>query len=269
MNPHYELPTDRIIKMYPHEEEKGTKIVKPCKLSLRKYGLILLFNDNRIIFFTECNDTTIQKVNTIFEPLRYFIIYKSFVNYNVDSWPQEEDASLINEVPEVDTVLFNLSQIVKKQIEDKGHKGYYYDMEPCVLKLKRQDIEDFLVTLNYNLVLAICYYLMGCENPKYFLIENYKCVEAIKNHFGNNKSMQQKLESYGFNMSDYRKLYRYANDERKPLSIGRHAPKKNAQLLYIDVKHLLEEPKSRQVFEDSERICRSMIDMFILYLKGC
>lgn len=268
MNPHYELPTDRIIKMYPHEEEKGTKIVKPCKLSLRKYGLILLFNDNRIIFFTECNDTTIQKVNTIFEPLRYFIIYKSFMNYNIDSFLQKDEASLINKVPEADTALFNLSQIVKRQIEDNGSKRFYYDMEPCVLGLKRQDIEDFLAALNYDLYLSMCYYIMGSENPKYFLIEYYKCIEVIKNYFRSIKSMKEKLENYGFNTNDYKKLNRYANDERKPLSIGRHAPKKNAQVFYIDVKHLVSEPGSRLVFEECERICRSMIDMFILYLKG-
>ena len=66
----------------------------------------------------------------------------------------------------------------------------------------------------------------------------------------------------------YKRFKRVANDVRNPLNIGRHAPKKDTILSFIDVKNIISEPKSKQVFEESTHVCRDLISVFIRYLKA-
>ena len=127
-------------------------------------------------------------------------------------------------------------------------------------------IYNYLSIVNWELYLAITYYLIGCQNIQYFLIEFYKSVEIIKNYFKNETDLKTNLNPHGFNLNEYKKLKRYANDVRNPLNIGRPAPKRWTGFTFIDIKRLLEEPKSKQVFGDSTRICRDMIESFISYL---
>lgn len=273
LNPYFCFPSDRIVKLYPPLEEKFevTKknlIVEPCKISLPRYRLIIMFNDDEIIFFKHSNKKISQKYYDLIHSLLSFIIFKTFMHYNLYSHSTSNKLNaLLEEVPDLDIIKFNLGKIVKKEVGGKLEKGFYYDVEPYSLLLKKQDIEDFLSVLNINLNLAIYYYLNGCYNIRYFLIDYYKSIEAIRNYFKNEKVMKEKLRPYNLNWKNYNKLKRYANDTTRTLNIGRHAPKKGEVLYVVDVKRLLEDPKSKEIFEESSRICRGMIDIFIRYLK--
>lgn len=270
-NPNYTFPNDRIVQTYPLEDKpKGTIITRPSKISLQSRGLTLLFNDNKITCFLHAHNIPSEEGNPWFTPLLYFIIYETFLNYNLYGFPKPSSIALLDAAPEVDKISFNLGQLLRKEGEDEiaGEKvkTFHHEIEPYILTLEKNDIDDFLAVLNENLYLAICYYLIGCENIKYFLIEYYKALEVIKNYFGSEKQMQEQLKPYGFKSIEYKKLNRYANDQREPLNIGRHAPKKGAKLFVVDFKRLAEEPKSKEIFEESSRICRTMIEIFMRYL---
>jgi hypothetical protein len=273
-NPNYTFPDDRIVQTYPLEDQpKGTTIVQFCKFSVRGRGLTLLFNDDKITCFLDSNNFARQEHNPWFTPLLYFIIFKTFLNYNVYGFPKQEFISLVDTAPEVDKISFNLGRLVRKEGEDqiagKKVKTVWHDTEPYLFTLGTNEIHEFLDILNENLYLAVCYYLIGCQNIRYFLIEYYKAVEAIKNYFGTEKQMKEQLRPHGFKYKkEYKKLKQYANGEREPLDIGRHAPKKGTKLFIVDFKRLAEEPKSKEIFEESSRICRNMIEIFMRYLAA-
>lgn len=197
------------------------------------------------------------------------MMFKSYMDYKVWLAPESEATDLVNNAPETDKVSFNLGRIVADRVEGETWEEWLsHGLEPFMLELERKAIEDFLKFSNYELEVAIYYYLNGCERQEYFLIEYYKCLETIRNYFGNKKEMGKKLRPYGLSLKAYDRLKRCANDELRPLDIGRHAPKKGARLTYMDVRRLLTEPKSREILEDSSRTCRGMIDAFLSYVKA-
>lgn len=264
-NPYFCFPEDRLVQEFPNDKPfKGTKIVKLCKLSFPQYDFALLFNDNSIIYFIPDSHLKNQHGNPLLIPLLYFISFKTFMHYNQDKRPEQNAYDLFNKATEIDSIPFNLGRIVEK----KSEHGYCQDIEPVILTLKKQNVEDFLSAFNDYIYLAICYYLIGCENIRYFLVEYYKSIEIIRNYFKNMQDMKEKLCPYGFLKNNYNKLKQHANNERKPLDIGRHAPKKVSKLHVVDMKHILENPISKEIFEESTRICREMIEIFIRYLKA-
>lgn len=268
LNPYYEFPCDRTtdIVRIGGEPEKAVpkpKIVEPCRITFPNYGLVLLFNDTTIIFRFD----TDERGRQLLDPLLSYISFESFLNYNISSATVISDAD-INQLPEVERILFNLGRIVRKEAQTATGRSFWYDCEPCQLVVEKKEIGDFLDIINIPLFAAIYYYLTGCANSEYFLIEFYKSIEAIRNYFKNEDTMKQKLKPFGFNTTDFKKLKKYANDELEPLNIGRHAPKRYDKLVFVNVKRLLVEPKSKEVYEESTRICRAMIEIFIRYLKS-
>jgi len=269
LNPYYFFPPDRNVEIFPNEyKPKGTILVETCKMSLQN-GITILFNHNRITFFNHYDKEMSRNVNLLIEPLWYFIIFKTFIDYNVYAFPQPDAETSLDVAPETERVHFNLGRVVKKEIHNKFGKGFYHETEPYVLELEKKDIEGFLTVVNYTLYLAISYYLIGCRYERYFLIEYYKSLEAIKNYFGKEKEMQNKLRPYGFSLEEnYKKLTKYANDQQRPLNIGRHAPRKDARIFPVNLRRLLDEPRSKEIFEESSNVCRNMINMFIDYLEA-
>lgn len=272
-NPDYTFPLDRCVQMFPERETaKGTRLTNRCKVSLPAHGLTLVFDDDRITFFGYPEGEERPESHPLVPRLLDFIIFKTFVKYNFYGFPKLDSTVLVDVVREAEAVTFNLGKLVEREQEslhrDQKIKWHYLEVEPCTLTLKSQDIQDFLVVADDSLYLSMRYYPVGCENSQYFLIEYYKSVETIYNHFGNEKSMEGALQPYGFRLGDYERLRRYANDQRKALNIGRHAPHKGTKLLHVDVKRLLEEPLSRRVFEDCSHTCRASIEAFMSYLKA-
>lgn len=268
-NPLYSFPHDRVVQVYPAKKApKGTTIVELCKVSFPKYGFVLLFNDDKICIFKYPEKLSSPSNGSLINPLISFITFKTYINYNLYSHPNSKSKALLDIAPEVKSISMNLGQWQKKEHEDEIGKGFSYEIVPYVLTLERQEIEKFLEFINSNLYLSICYYLIGCENIRYFLIEYYKSIEVISNYFANENKMKQKMAPYGFNKNDYNKLKKYANNELEPLDIGRHAPKGKAELFVVNIKRLLEEPKSKDIFTESSCICRQTIEIFLRYLTA-
>ena len=67
--------------------------------------------------------------------------------------------------------------------------------------------------------------------------------------------------------ADFKKLKRYANEQQHPFDIGRHAPR-GEDLRVIDVRRLLDEPLSREVFRESAAATRQAIDAYFAYLRA-
>jgi len=263
-NPYFE--------MYP-------KIVEPCKLSLPTYGILLVFKDKSVTFCINPGTEKKDVGNLLVEPLIEYLTFGTYVNYYHIVGAPEVSSSELHTIPCVDTIIFKLNRF-SKQTNDKGsatkilptelYKTKYSKTKvlPVALSFKKESAENYLSVLNYELYLAIKYYLIGCQNIQYFLIEFYKSVEIVKNFFGNVKTFKKCLEPFGLNFSEYKKFKQLANDQRNPLNIGRHAPQKGTMFSFVDIKNLLSEPKSIQVFEESTHFCRALIDIFIHYLKG-
>jgi hypothetical protein len=123
---------------------------------------------------------------------------------------------------------------------------------------------DFLRTLNDTLHYALAFYLIGCENTRYFLVEYYKAVEVIENTLGGERSCIDLLGPFGVDKATLKTFRGECNDMlRAPVDIGRHAPAPTAPLYAVDLRNLLSEPRSRSLFETSTRACRQVIDGYM------
>lgn len=261
INPYFEVYYN--LESLSPNFKKDSKIVELCKLSLPNYGMQLVFEDKSVTFCI--NPETEQKDvgNPLVDPLVRYLIFSTYLNYNLVAGPKFSRSNL-NAIPCTDTIKFK----VRRFSQRTNDKGSVTKVLPTELYLKKESVEDYLSVINWELYLAISYYLIGCQNIEYFLIEFYKSVEIIKNFFGNQKIFKTCLEPFGLDYMAYKRFKRVANDERNPLNIGRHAPKKDTMLSFIDVKNLISEPKSKQVFEESTHVCRDLISVFIRYLKA-
>ena len=261
-NPYYVIHNDPDL-IYKYFQGEKIRIVKKCKISLPKYGMVLIFDDNAITFCIDPDSEVDEHGNHFVEPLLTYLRFATYLNYNMVAGPRIGKDS-INDLPCEDKVILNIGKITQaKTNEDLTTK-----IVPTKLEISKFKLEYFLSVIRWELYLAISYYLLGCQNIEYFLIEFYKSAEVIKNYFGSDKNLKSCLGPYGLNFNAYKKFKQVANDERNPLNIGRHAPKKDTELSFIDVKNIISEPKSKHVFENSTQVCRDLIVIFIDYLKA-
>jgi hypothetical protein len=258
LNSMYELPPNRTIWTSWETEEdaaKKTKIAEEAKITVLDGRLAIVFNDNRISVRQDTEPLIDERA------IIYFVTYKTFLNYNVlTAEPDSKDA-----IPETDGVSFNLHRYVTRHGEENGKPFYYTDTEPCQLLLAKKDVTDFLIATDEALWYSICYYLLGCDTARYFLVEFYKCLEVIRYHFGNETKMTAKLTPHGFQRAAYNTMKKLADDRMRPLSIGRHAPRKGIKIEDIDTKWLFSNATGRKVFETSEKACRNIIDSYIQF----
>jgi hypothetical protein len=140
--------------------------------------------------------------------------------------------------------------------------------EPYSLEIERKVFDSFHKLIDRSLAVAIAYFLIAAENPKYFLVEYYKCVETIKKEFGNETEMKRALSPFGFSQVMFKKLTKHANDDRMPIGFGRHSPKKGSNAIGIDLRSLHTPTIQRKLFIDASRLCRACIDAYVAYLLG-
>ena len=217
--------------------------------------VVLVFDDNKVSV-KQCED---QQMND--QAIIYYLIYKTFLNYNC-LLPEKESTAL---TPEVDAVSFNLHRYTTKYHEEDDKTFSYIGTEPCKLVLNKKDITDYLLAIDETILYAMCYYLLGCNTQRYFLVEFYKCLEVIKNCFGDEKKMTETLKPHGFIKKTYKQAKKLANDRMKPLSIARHAPPKGVFVQNIDTKWLFDDPAGREAFKAGEKACRNIIDSYLQF----
>ena len=260
-NPYYIMHNDSGLS-YRYFQSEKIQIVEKCKISLPKYGMDLIFDDNSITFCIDPDSEVDEYGNPFVEPLLTYLRFTTYLNYNMVAGPRFGKGS-INDLLCEDKIIINIGQITQA----KTNEDVMTKIISIKLEIPKFKIEDYLSVICWELYLAITYYLLGCQNIEYFLIEFYKSAEVIKNYFGSDKDFKSRLGPFGLKYNAYKKFRQIANDERNPLNIGRHAPKKDTELSFIDFKNIISEPKSRQVFENSTQVCRDLIGIFIDYLK--
>lgn len=253
LNSVFELPPDRTMTSFPPQDATHKSRIAPrSKMSLLNGELTLIFDDDKVCF----RESDARRPDSI--AIVYYLIYRTFLYYN-DLMFEEESTQ---NTPEVDEVAFKLHHYVTKHVERNGDNVAYIDTEPCEIILNREDIEGYLTVLDQTVWYAICYYLLGCQTQRYFLVEFYKCLEVIRNHFGNEKTMKKELRPHGFLANAYNQVKKLANNR---LSIARHAPRKGISVQSIDTKWLFDNPIGRRTFEAGEKACRNIIDAYLKF----
>ncbi len=199
-----------------------------------------------------------------------FIVYQSRVRYNeYCNWLEDEEESFRACEEAGATVVFNLERRGPGGIKKIGDVWVSMGTEPCRLEVERALFDDFHKLIDRSLAIAITYFLLGCENPRYFLVEYYKSVEVLSNEFGEEAKMLAALSPYGLSKQMFKTLTRHANNALKPISFGRHAPNKNAYVLDLDIRSLMHpETIQHELFAESTKICRAAIDAYVTYLRA-
>jgi hypothetical protein len=268
LNPWYKLPAHITVfgSDLPSASDERLEITPPCRVELEEQGLRLLFRNDEVVFvFTGGSLAPRYLIN----PILYFLTYQTFINYNlIGPVTNPIDASAFHEI---ERITFKVERIIRVEAErqdgGKVNKGFYHTGKDESLEIAAGSIAQYLRILNPTLYYSLSFYLIGCDNPRYFLIEFYKAVEVITNEFGSKDEFLKSLKSYGVTKRKFKDFGEVCNDMRlTPLDIGRHAPMPGAPLYSVDLRNLLVEPRSRDVLESSTVFCRKVIDAYMVFL---
>jgi hypothetical protein len=204
-----EFVLDTVVIIYPHEPGEPRVVPIDTRLDVDVFNgkLVLYFSGARLVLFA----SEPHERFPLYE-LLYFLIYRSRVHYNIIS-PPTMGLELPNLEPNSE-VTFSMKRRTKVECDETiGGKRclvWNYETEPCTVTVTRQELEDLLTFWTPQLHFALAYYLRGCENPKYFLIEFYKAVESIENALGGEGKTIASLEPYGVTGAVFKKLKRDA-----------------------------------------------------------
>lgn len=254
----FDLPPDRnIISLPPKGEDNAnkSKIAERSKMTLFDGEIAIIFDDNKVSV-RQYGDRQRDDRAVV-----YYLIYKTYLYYNC-LIPENESTEF---TPEVNTVSFKLHRYITKHVKENGETISYIDTEPCEIVLNKNDITNYLMVIDETIWNAICYYLLGCDTQRYFLVEFYKCLEVIKTHFGNEKKMSDALKPHGFLRQVYKEAKKLANNRMRPISIARHAPLKGTTVQIIETKWLFSDPTGKKAFETGEKACRNIIDSYLQF----
>jgi hypothetical protein len=131
------------------------------RLDLLDGKIILYFSGARFVLYVPESQEQFP-----FYPLHYFLIYRSKVHYNIFYPPHGRE--LPNEWgPPNLTPSSEVTFHMQKRLIGR------YEAEPCTVVVTCQELEDVLTLCTPYLYFALAYYLIGCENLRYFLIEFY------------------------------------------------------------------------------------------------
>lgn len=236
--------------------EKPNAVEADSRLDLYGGRVVLFFSGARFVPFLPEPHAQFP-----YYPLWYFLMYRSRVHYNVifpEYLPEPPEIVRVNEV------VFSLRRRVKVMSED--NRSWHYDTTPNPVAVSVDEFEALLRCCTFELYLALAYYVIGCENVRYFLVEFYKALEAIENAFGGERQAIDALRPHGLAAASFKQLKRDANDTRRALDIGRHAPA-GQDIRVIDVARLLEEPRSHEVFLRAVSAVRNAIDAYFEWLR--
>ena len=263
LNPWYDLPIV-LGSSWLGDPDNRRQITSACRVDLRAHGIDLFFErDEMAFFFVDDSPASRYLIN----PIRYFVTYRTYVNYNAIRFATSRPSGPT--LTEADDISFRLQEIVRVERDDAvaGGKLVHHEGRETSLQLPVASVLRFLRVLNPTLYYAVTFYLIGCENRRYFLVEFYKAIEVIKNAFGSEDAFLHSLKPHGVTKGAFKEFGKVSNDMRlAPLDIGRHAPVRGAPVYSLDLRNLLVEPRSRYVFESSTVFCRKVIDGYIAFL---
>ena len=245
-NPWFTLPPRIITTGGPSSTIWDNKpdITPKSRIELEEHGITLCFQTDEIEF---AFSTDREEPRYFVTPIQYFIGYRTFINYNI-TWPVVDHVEVAG-FPLVDAIDFRRVESVEA--------------------VPKSAISTYLQVLDEPLHYAIAFYLIGCENLRYFLVEFYKAVEAIENHLGGERRCLEVLSPHGVERSVVKEFKAQCNDMFKaPLDIGRHAPAPGAPVYAVDLRNLLGRPRSRELFEQATVACRQVIDGYLKFREA-
>jgi hypothetical protein len=185
-------------------------VLSPTRIDLFEGRYVLLFKDDEFVIFLSPEDIDVFPYNV----LNDYISYHSRVRYNITSVSFRIEF-LDNLVP-AEKITFALVKLVLIEREETifGHVHIlqHYESEPFSIHILKSDIEQYIKRATHELHVATRYFLIGCENLQYFLIEFYKALETIREAFGSEAEFLKELGPHGLKKSDYKTVTRYAND---------------------------------------------------------
>jgi hypothetical protein len=243
-------------------------VVTPCKLTLPHLGAGIVFNGDAMTLFAD--EAKRAKNGYLLDHLVNFLIYSSRVNYcGYCNWLADTSLEGLEEVGR--TIVFNLERDMSAQkgtskgIGKVAGRFVCLDIEAFQLEVAREPFDLFHDMMDMHLAYAIAFFLVGCANPTYFLVEFYKSMESIRYAFHDKKSMLDALVPYGLATKPYKAFTRAANDTMQPLAFGRHAPRERS-VFGIDIRSL-SHPKTLQgrLFREAMQTNRACIDAYIAF----
>ncbi|GEM_PF-6184332 len=160
-NPWHSLPPRIVMMGYPskREESESWNITPRCRIDLNDHSVRLLFQKDEMVFvFVGDSDASRYLVN----PIQYFLCYRTFINYNLMGFVARD----------FDPEAFEATETVP------------FKTAEATVEVPATSVVDYLRFLDNTLYYALAFYLIGCENPRYFLVEYYKAVEVIENGLG-------------------------------------------------------------------------------------
>ena len=125
-NPYYVMHNDPDL-IYKYFQVEKIRIVKKCKISLPKYGMALIFDDNAITFCIDPDSEVDEHGNHFVEPLLTYLRFATYLNYNMVAGPKSGKDS-INDLPCEDKVILNIGQITQA----KTNEDVMTKIIPCV-----------------------------------------------------------------------------------------------------------------------------------------
>jgi hypothetical protein len=261
LNPWYSLPP----RVYAVSDltsfstlEDAPNITSPCYVSLDRSKLKLFFQCDEIIFVF-VGDSMAQRY--LVDPIRNFITYKTFINYNL-IYPAE-DPSEKGTYGETALVRFKVEHIQYLKTDKRLH----YSKKDEYIEVTKDELIHYIQCNDWTLYNSIVFYLRGCNNIDYMLVEFYKSVEFIKKKFGNENKFIEALQVYGVKKKDYKNFGRICNDQSEtPLDIGRHAPDLEVPVHLFNSREMRVGTRSWDVFESSSMFCRKVIDAYMSFL---
>jgi hypothetical protein len=238
-------------------------VSRETRVDLFGGDLILHFREDRINVFVS---NTLK--GFFFHPLLYFLIYRTRIQYQI-FWPSF-DSKPPDIAPSSD-IVFALQRWTEVRVEravaGRTEIFSHYEPVPAPITVQAAELENLIRFCTPKLYMSLVYYLLGCENRRYFLVEFYKALEVIENAFGGETKAIEALKGFGVERSRFKGLKQVANDYQRPFDIGRHAPK-GGDVRSVDLRRMLEDPVSKQLFSDSVVSVRQAIDGYFASLCG-
>jgi hypothetical protein len=249
-----------------HSYPDGPNVVEQdTRLDLLGGRVVLFFRGAKFVPFLAEDDWK------FFYSLSYFLTYRSRVQYNITV----PEGLQLPEIAPSSQVSFAVQRLVRveteEQIAGRQARRVHHDTTPSAITVDMSEIEDLLRVSTRQLHLAIIYFMIGCEQTRYFFVEFYKAIEAIETAFGRRRAATATVAALAPHGLEAHRLGRFkqiANDRSRPFDIGRHAPFAGADIRTIDLRRLLTEDESRGAFTDAVIATRQVIDSYFLYLRA-
>jgi hypothetical protein len=256
-NPMYRLPGS------------GSPITAPARVDVCDGRFVLVFLEREVGVFVPAEFEFRESDAFTAHYLINYVTYRTTLNLQLVGKPQ--NPSLLDVLPTVDALAFRLDELTREELRggtsDTHAVRVRFDLNSCEVVIRRTELSEYIERGDPTLDLAIAYFLAGCENRRYFLVEWYKSIDAIQKTLGGERYVAPVLSDFGLNVTMLKSLKRAANDDKDAYDIGRHAVNPDGLMRFVNFKYIFEHPPSWALWNESYYSVRNCIDSYFEYLR--